>query len=303
MTSHVKGESETAKSAIITVTYNKVPSLRNFEKASELVDYVIICDNSSDPFVIGYLERFCSSHPKFVLLKNNENLGISKAYNKSVAFAQTLGVFWLYFFDDDANFDVDWIRKAKSCWRELTLQEVPVGVLAPIITNDEGYFNSTLGFTDRYSIISSVITSGVFTNVEVFNHCGGYNPDFFVDWADLEFSRRVKESGYVAVRLNEVLIFQPFGRNLKNCSLRNRLVNGYIKSTAMVSLKLNKSNTLSTFYSLYSPARYQDQKENALWSMKHSGIKNLGFRLVLILIHHLVLPKILRKEILYPYQR
>ncbi len=288
------------KSAIITVTYNKIPNLKNFARVTPFVDYVVFCDNSSNLQVISGLEDFCSTNPKFVLIKNNSNLGISKAYNKAVAYVQKLGVFWLYFFDDDANFDADWIDKAMHSWRELERQGVPVGVLAPIISNDERYVHSTLGFRSRYSVISSAITSGIFTNVEVFNRCGGYNPAFFVDWADLEFSRRIKQSGYVAVRLNEVLVFQNFGRNLVNSNLRNRLINTYIKSTAMLSLKLNKSNTLSTVYSLYSISRYADQKRFALWSMKHSGIKNLGFRLFLIALHHIVLPKILRREILYP---
>lgn len=82
--------------------------------------------------------------------------------------------------------------------------------------------------------------------------------------------------------------------------IRNKLINLYIKSSSILSLRLNKSNTLSTYYSVYSVSRYKDQKTNALWSMKHSGIKNLGFRLFLILVHHVVLPKILQKEVLYP---
>jgi GT2 family glycosyltransferase len=268
------------KSAIITVTYNKIPVLANFERAVEIVDYVIICDNSSDSSVIDYLERYCKANPKFVLLKNNENLGISKAYNKAVAFARKLGVFWLYFFDDDANFDVEWIGSAKDSWLELEAGGVPVGILAPIISNNPEYLHSNVGFRSRFSVISSVITSGVFTNTDVFSRSGGSNPDFFVDWADLELARRVKESGFLVVRLNEVFVFQAFGHNLRNTSLRNRLINAYIKSSSLFSLRLNKSNTLSTFYSVYSINRYSNQKTNALWSMKHSGIRNLGFRLL-----------------------
>ena len=76
------------KSAIITITYNKIPNLKIFEQAAKLVDHVIICDNSSDSDTILYLSDFCSKHPKFVFLKNDTNLGISKAYNKAVALAQ-----------------------------------------------------------------------------------------------------------------------------------------------------------------------------------------------------------------------
>lgn len=288
------------KSAIITVTYNKIPALVNFERALERVDYVIICDNSSDTSVTGYLEGYCKSNPHFVLLKNNDNLGISKAYNKAVEYARQLGVFWLYFFDDDANFDVEWIGSAKSSWLELEAAGVPVGILAPIISNNPSYLHSNVGFRSRFSTISSVITSGIFTNTAVFKRSGGYNPDFFVDWADLELARRVRKSGFLVVRLNKVYVFQAFGRNLRNSNVRNRLINAYIKSTAMISLKLNKSNTFSTCYSVYSVNRYRDQKTNALWSMKHSGIRNLGFRLLLILVHHFVLPQLLRREILNP---
>lgn len=289
-----------AKSAIVTVTYNKVPNFTIFEEAANLVDYIIICDNSSDPAVIQELTTYCQTHKKFVYLLNNANLGISKAYNKAVAYAEKLGVYYLYFFDDDANFDVAWLDAAKKSWRELQEKNVPVGVLVPIITNDKAYMHSNVGFRSRYTTIASAITSGIFTTVEAFNHYGGYNPDYFVDWADLELCVRVRQSGLSVVRLNEVFIYQAFGRNLKNTNLRNKLINTYIKSSSILSLRLNKSNTLSTYYSVYSLSRYQDQKTNALWSMKHSGIKNLGFRLFLILMHHVVLPKILQKEVLYP---
>lgn len=288
-----------SKSALITVTYNKVPNLENFEKAAEYVDYVIVCDNSTDSKVISYLEGFCAHKQGFIFLKNNANLGISKAYNKAVAYARELGVFWLYFFDDDANFDVAWLDVAKRSWLELEQRGVPVGLLAPIVSNDSRYLGSSVGMRGRYSTISSAITSGLFTNVDAFNLCGGYNPDYFVDWADLELCLRVRRSGRLVVRLNEVFVFQTFGRNLNNGSLRNRLINAYIKLSSVFSLRLNKSNTLSTSYSVYSVSRYQDQKRNALWSVEHSGVRNLGFRLILIMIHHVVLPKILRKEVLW----
>lgn len=288
------------KSAIITVTYNKVPDLTVFEAAASQVDYMLICDNSTDSNVTQILESICRCDHKFVLIKNHENLGISKAYNKAVAYAQKLGVFWLYFFDDDAHFDAQWLSKAKSAWRQLEVSGVPVGLVVPIISNDEKYVNSNLGIKNPTSVISSAITSGVFTNTAVFNRCGGYNPDYFVDWADLEFNRRIKKGGYLVIRLNEVLVYQAFGRNLGGERLRNKFINAYIKSSSMLSLKLNKSNTLSTAYSLYSPSRYRSQRVNAVWTLKHSGIGNLGFRLFLILVHHLVLPRILRREILYP---
>lgn len=290
------------KSAIVTITYNKVPNLSIFEQAAQQVDYVILCDNSSKPQISQRISQYCSSHPKFIHLFNNANLGISKAYNKAVAYAQKLGVFWLYFFDDDAQFDLNWITLAKNSWQKLEAQRQPVGILSPIVSNDPKYLRSSIGLKTDFSTISSVITSGMFTTMKVFNRCGGYNPDYFLEWADLEFARRVKQSGFLVFRLNRVLIFQAFGRTLDNANPRNKLVNIYIKYSSLVSLKLNKSNTFSTAYSVYSPSRYKDQTANALWSMKHSGIKNLGFRLFLILVHHVVLPRLLRREILSFYK-
>jgi GT2 family glycosyltransferase len=286
------------KSAIITVTYNEIPDLKVFEDAAQLVDYVILCDNSTDSQTVLHLQKFCDRNPKCILLKNNINLGISKAYNKAVAFAENLGVFWLYFFDDDAQFDLNWIRMARCSWEELERLGSRVGILAPIVSNNRQYLSSRLGMRTDFAKITSIITSGVFTNVDIFNQCGGYNPEFFVDWADLEFARRVQRCGYSVIRLNTVLVFQDFGQSLDNSNLRNRLINAYIKFSSLLSLKLNKSNTFSTSYSVYSTSRYNDQRTNALGSMKHSGIRNLSFRLFLILVHHVVLPQILRKEIL-----
>jgi GT2 family glycosyltransferase len=291
---------DSAKSAIITVTYNKVPDFSFFEDAVPLVDFVVVCDNSTNPQVTACLDEYCRQHPPFHLIRNGKNLGISKAYNKAVAYAEAQGAFWLYFFDDDAHFSLEWLSKAKHTWRELEASGVAVGILVPIISNDKKYVHSTLGIKPSTSIISSAITSGVFTNTEVFSRCGGYNPAFFVDWADLEFNRRIKNGGYHVVRLNEVMIYQPFGRSLTDDGVRNRFINAYIKAYSLVSLKFNKSNTLSTAYSLYSPSRLRSQQANAVWTLKHAGVGNSGFRLFLIMVHHLVLPKLLRREILYP---
>ncbi|MCW4001455.1 MAG: glycosyltransferase [Candidatus Bathyarchaeota archaeon] len=287
------------KSAIITVTYNKVPDFSCFEAASPMVDYVVICDNSTDKQVTSRLDEYCRCHPQFVLIKNHENLGISKAYNKAVSYAAALGAYWLYFFDDDAHFDAEWLIKAQAAWRWLEASGVPVGLLVPIISNDEKYVNSNLGIKTPYSVISWGITSGFFTTTSVFNRCGGYDPAYFVDWADLEFNRRIRNGGYLVVRLNEVLIHQDFGRSLSGGFL-SRIINAAVKSYSLISLKLNKSNTFTTAYSLYSPSRYRSLSDNGVWSLRQAGMGDSRFRLLMILFQHVFLSRVLRREILYP---
>ena len=203
-----------------------------------------------------------------------------KLNNKAVALAQNLGVFWLYFFDDDAQFDPRWISIAKESWQELKAHKTPVGILlAPIVTNDSAYLDSRIGLKGNYSTIASVITSGIFTNVDVFNHSGGYNPDFFVDWADLEFTRRVKQSGNLVIRLNIVLVFQAFGRSLDNHNLRNKLINTYIKSSSLLSLRLNKSNTLSTLFCVFA-FTLQQSKDKCI--MVNEAFRNKEFGIPIV---------------------
>jgi rhamnosyltransferase len=214
---------ETGKSAIVIVTYNKAPEFAIFEEAADSVDYIIICDNSSDPDVIKDLSSYCQRHSKYIYLQNNANLGFQKPTTKP-SHMPTARCLLLYFFDDDANFDIEWLSAAKKAWLELEEQNNPVGLLVPIITNDKEYMHSTLGFRGRYSVIASAITSGILTTIDAFSRCGGYNTDYFVDWADLELCRRMQQSGRLVVRLNKVLIYQAFGRNLRNVNLRNRLI-------------------------------------------------------------------------------
>jgi GT2 family glycosyltransferase len=245
------------KSAIITVTFNRVPNLKILQQAAETADYIIICDNGSDSQTIAQLVNFCNWNPKFILLRNNANMGTSRAYNKAVAFARQLGVFWLCFFDDDAQFDPSWLRMAMNLWHDLEELGLPVGILVPIVSNDPHYLHSTLGLSSGYSLVSSAITSGLFTNAKVFDR--GYNPEFFLDWADIEFTWRVRQNGYLIIRLNKVMIIQDFGLRLPDDRFRNRLINAYSKLVTLSNLKRNRGNLFTTSYSIYMVHR---RKEN-----------------------------------------
>jgi rhamnosyltransferase len=249
------------KSAAIVVTYNHVPALQQFEKAiiNRDIDFVIFIDNNSNVAILDELRRFSNMYiGKVVLQTNKENLGLAKALNVGIELAKSLGCYWIYLLDHDANVSRQFFKEERNLFSKLTRAGQKVGIVTCIVSNDPGYLGSKLWFRGEYAKVPHVITSGILTNVEILRENGGLDERLFVDFVDLEFTRRLTRNGCNVYRINRVLIVQDFGKTVQANNFVQKTSMALYRAYSGILLSLNQGNVQRHIWPLYSPARWSE---------------------------------------------
>ena len=249
-----------SKKTLVCITYNSIPDFNNIFRALEIVDYAIIVDNGSEKPIVDELKKYSVSSEKIFLIENSENLGISRAYNKAVEFSKTLDIHWLFFFDSDANYSNSYFTEMMVCWMENSIKGLKVGIVSPIVGDDSGLLG--IQWKTGSSLVSSVITSGIMTNVEVYEEVGGYDEDYFLELADFAFSKRMIEHGYLIIRVNKILISQTFGLTLNSSFALLKAFDLVSSISSRSKLRRNKSNVYRKRYPIYGEERLNQYYKN-----------------------------------------
>ena len=130
------GECEYMRIAVITITFNddyKVDQWASFYNDYKDSIYLhIIVDNGSSK---KYVERLKELFPNSVILENQENLGLTKAYNIGIRYAFEKGdVDYIMLLANDIQISSESIKKMASF-----LGEGKVDSVAPIMFEKNGY--------------------------------------------------------------------------------------------------------------------------------------------------------------------
>jgi GT2 family glycosyltransferase len=268
------------KSAAIVVTYNHVPILEQFEKAliNNDIDLLIFVDNNSNEAVLDELRRFSNlCKGKVVLQMNRDNLGLARALNIGIELASSLGCYWIYFLDHDANISSQFFKLEKKLFIRLIEAGQKVGIVTCIVSNDPGRLGSTLWLRTEYAKCAPhIITSGVLTNLRILRQNGGFDEHFFVDSVDLEFIARISRNGYDIYRINRVLIVQDFGKTLHAVNLIQRASLFLYRAYSEMQLSLNQRNVQRHMWPLYSSSRWREIERSSRnlkrWRTPRMGI-------------------------------
>lgn len=249
------------KSAAIVVTYNHVPPLQQFEKAiiNRDIDFVIFIDNNSNEAILDELTRFSNMYKgKVVLQTNRWNLGLAKALNIGIELAKRLDCYWIYLLDHDANVSRQFFKEERNLFSKLARAGQKVGIVTCIVSNDPGYLGSKLWFRGEYAKVPHVITSGILTNLQILKENSGLDERLFVDFVDLEFTRRLTRNGYIVYRINRVLIVQDFGKTVQANNFVQKTSMALYRAYSGILLSLNQGNVQRRIWPLYTPARWSE---------------------------------------------
>lgn len=247
-----------SKAGTFVAVYNHVPDLRSLEVALQCTEKLVLIDNGSRADVVAELRKFQARFPdRCQLVESDQNLGLSKAFNRAVARLRAEGIHWLYFLDHDASFTERFFLETRTTWASLEAQGERVGVVVPIVTDDPSLLDERLGFHRSYSFLQSTMTSGILTNVEVFYALGGFDERLFVEAVDLDFTSRVNAAGYRVCLVNRVLIVQQFGLPPDDNRFPTRAANFLMRLRSFVRVGIGNSNMLRTRLFSYPPARQQ----------------------------------------------
>lgn len=274
------------KSVLLVLVYNHVPDRESLTRALGQVDHIILIDNHSNPDVVGQLRRFRDAHTEqCILVENDENKGISRAYNDAIRCLVGREVCWLHFLDHDAIFDEKLFVETRALWISLSQRGIPVGIVAPIVTDDPRVRDSHLWLKDDYSSLRMAITSGMLISREVFAALGGFDEQMFSDTMDFELSMRAWSRGLTVVRLNHVLIVQEFEEKPRAGAPLLSFLDRLVRLRSEMRIAIGNGNIHRTTLSVYTEPRQRD----LVRSFEYVGNKLHSTRLDLLVIRVFVL--------------
>lgn len=164
----------------------KIVLVDNGSKNIEEIVQLVSCINTSD---------------KIILIKNNENLGIGKALNQILDFADREGYEWFLSLDQDSICGPKLVERYISFITQMP--DLKIGQITCIISDERLGEIDKEQFKDKdYLEIESCITSGCFNNLKAIKEVGQFNEKLFIDGVDVEISLRLRKSRYSIFKLN-----------------------------------------------------------------------------------------------------
>ena len=175
------------------------------------VDQLIFVDNASAD--IDELQKQFD-YDKCVWIKNEENLGIAKALNQLIDFADKNDYPWILTLDQDSICEDGMVQKMLASQPLDEESNKAIGMISPSII-DRGTSEVVDKPSDKppsdIEDVSFCITSGCLTNVKAILDIGGFNEWLFIYDVDREICIRLLRRGYRIVRVNNTKLYHEHG--------------------------------------------------------------------------------------------
>lgn len=191
---------ENNRIAIGIVVYN--PDQERFkvclESIHKQIDKVYIFDNGNESIHIENGVKW---------IKEDGNKGLSYALNRIMDYAKEDGYEWLITLDQDSIVPDGMIR----AFAEVIDKGSNIGIICPQVIDLR---RSYMKVKDEPEIeeVNFCITSGSCISTAVWEKVGRFDEWLFIDLVDNDFCKRVVESGYHIIRLNNYVLNQEFGK-------------------------------------------------------------------------------------------
>jgi rhamnosyltransferase len=195
--------------AVIVTFQPPAAAVRNLAQLRCQVEGLVVVDNGSSASSLEPL-RAAMREMKFTLIENGANLGVAAALNAGVGWAKSRGFDCVALFDQDSTATPGFIEAMKSTYNGYATPD-KIAIVMP------RYMDREHGKVRRSSHIAAdgapleVMTSGSFIPVLIFDSCGGFREDFFIDQVDHEFGFRVRERGYIVVVSEKAILLHAPG--------------------------------------------------------------------------------------------
>jgi rhamnosyltransferase len=192
--------------AAAVITFN--PDVKRLAQCLESicgqVNSVYVIDNASENRLeveaVALNWHNCTYH------QNGQNIGIARAINKALAFAQNEGHLLLLTLDQDS-----------VCPRGMIAEMLPgfgedgVGIVCPFIVDVRRSMEGPSSSLPRFERVDSAITSGSLCSIDALRDVGGCDENLFVGCVDDDLSRSLIERGWAILRANRVVLDHELG--------------------------------------------------------------------------------------------
>lgn len=187
---------------ISIVIYNKEISdlmiLKNL--SNETID-IFIYDNSKFPQDIPTFENV-----NIYYEHDENNSGVSRAYNQAYKKAKELNKILLLVLDQDSSFELSFIEQYMKMYQvykndyiyaPIVCDEKKTKIYSPAFMSNfvgKTQFSENFLYEETYSLAGkSVINSGLMIPLKMFEKIGGYNEKLRLDFSDIYFIEKYKE--------------------------------------------------------------------------------------------------------------
>jgi rhamnosyltransferase len=228
----------------VIVTFHPSPEhLGNIAIVRPQVRNVVMVDNGSSDEVPAL--RAAAQEEDFHLIEHVENLGVAAALNIGVRWAQSQGCDWVILFDQDSTAGDGLVEVLLNAY-EADPDRGRIGTLVPTYV-DKSSRNEMFVERSRDGQILTASTSGSLIPVSVFERCGYFREDFFIDQIDYEFCLRIVTAGYRIVQCADAKLMHSLGerkeygvagRHMLTSTHHNSIRRYYIIRNRVVLLRL-----------------------------------------------------------------
>lgn len=196
----------------VIVSYNPevIVFSRQLKSLVGEVDCIVVVDNDSKNIdeirhQIDVIKK--SFGLKIYFTSNESNIGLGKAQNEGVKYAQTLSATHVILFDQDSIVDTGFVAGLIQSENELLAQGLKVGAVGPVYYNEKtgeiypiskykGPFIERIIPSSKPVEASFLIASGCLISIDVIKAVGYMDEGLFIDYVDVEWSFRAKSHGY-----------------------------------------------------------------------------------------------------------
>lgn len=190
----------------VIITYNIDNKIRDVVNSiQDQVDKIVIVDNGSSKETINILKSINGSNIELIL--NKHNIGIAKAINYGVKYAQRCNYKWVLTLDHDSICEENYIKNMFNTYNQVT-DKKNIGILAPKVfeINKQEYISCTKDLDKPYVKVKDCIQSGAIFNIECFEKVGYFNEDLFVYHVDYDYCERILKNDYTIIQCNNCIL-------------------------------------------------------------------------------------------------
>jgi rhamnosyltransferase len=210
------------KICAVIVSFHPAPQLlSNISILRPQVQGLVVVDNGSRPDELAPVQA-AAGDLDFTLIENGRNLGIGAGLNIGVRWALQHGFAWVALFDQDSTAMESLISGLLTTAQSYPRPEL-VAITCPLYVDPDTMSVTAGGIPAKEGGVMVTMTSGSLIPQAIFQQCGYFNEDLFIDLVDFEYCLRVKRMGFLVLQSDKaVLLHRPgsptskflFGRRL-----------------------------------------------------------------------------------------
>lgn len=197
----------------VTLFYPSKEELDAIRKYSDIFECMYLFDNTDSDERFRN-EEYYNDNQGFIYISNNENEGLSIAYNTMCKKAIADGYNYICLFDQDSLIKVQDLRKMIDYIKINKSENVAIYVPEIIYKHE----NNSMQIVEEKCMgveVEWAISSGSFINLNVYQKTEGFDENYFIDRLDYDYCIAVKKLGYKVIKIKNTFLYQTLGEQGK----------------------------------------------------------------------------------------